>query len=72
MNALKIKRSLDLCRQRPKPSPEQRPCNLCQESFTPHTVFDRYCRKCKIESEILKFSEWLPEIDEALTERFSA
>lgn len=49
-----------------------RRCNLCADEFQPRTVFDRYCRNCKDENELLKFSEWLPELDAALTKRFSA
>ena len=49
-----------------------RRCNLCADEFHPRTVFDRYCSTCKQESELLKFSEWLPELDAALTERLSA
>jgi hypothetical protein len=49
-----------------------RRCNLCADEFEPRTVFDRYCQACKEESELLKFSEWLPELDAAITERISA
>lgn len=49
-----------------------RRCNLCADEFHPRTVFDRYCHTCKKESELLKFSEWLPELDTAITERVSA
>lgn len=49
-----------------------RRCNLCADEFHPRTVFDRYCLTCKQESELLKFSEWLPELDAAITERLSA
>jgi hypothetical protein len=47
-------------------------CNICANEFHPRTVFDRFCRSCKEESQLLKFSEWLPELDEGLTERISA
>lgn len=49
-----------------------RRCNLCADEFHPRTVFDRYCTTCKQKSELLKFSEWLPELDAAITERLSA
>jgi hypothetical protein len=49
-----------------------RRCNLCADEFRPRTAFDRYCLNCKEESELLKFSEWLPELDAALTEQMSA
>jgi len=51
---------------------KNRRCNLCAEEFHPRTVFDRYCVTCKNENELLKFSEWLPELDAAITERLSA
>jgi hypothetical protein len=40
-----------------------RSCNICSEQFHPKTPFDRYCLDCKQHSELLKFSEWLPELD---------
>ncbi len=58
--------------QKPRDRVHSRSCNLCLEEFAPHTVFDRYCATCKEENELLKFSEWLPEIDRAITERLSA
>lgn len=47
-------------------------CNLCTNEFKLRTVFDRYCVSCKEENELLRFSEWLPEIDAEITERLSA
>lgn len=49
-----------------------RPCNLCAERFTPRTVFDRFCPTCKNENELLKFSDWLPEVDQSVEEKISA
>lgn len=51
---------------------KNRCCSLCGQNFRPHTVFERYCGHCKKDEELLKFSDWLPEIDEALTARLSA
>lgn len=41
----------------------KRNCNICSIQFHPKTPFDRYCPTCKEHSELLKFSEWLPELD---------
>lgn len=49
-----------------------RVCNLCTEAFTPRTVFDRYCPRCKDGSEVFKFSEWLPELNEVIQENIPA
>jgi hypothetical protein len=43
-----------------------RSCNICSAPFDPKTPFDRYCLNCKEHSELLKFSEWLPELDSEL------
>ncbi len=47
-------------------------CNICAREFTPQTVFVRYCATCKSESEVLKFSEWLPEVGQVIQEKISA
>jgi hypothetical protein len=44
-------------------SGKTRICNLCARNFVPLTAFDRYCPNCKSGSELLKFSEWLPEAE---------
>ena len=49
-----------------------RRCNLCTYEFHPRTVFDRYCPTCKEKSELLRFSDCLPELDAAIVERISA
>ena len=49
-----------------------RRCNLCAKKFTQRTGFDRYCHTCKAENDLLKFSDWLPEVDEAVREKISA
>jgi hypothetical protein len=51
---------------------KQRVCNICAELFKPRTVFDRYCPNCKTGSEMLKFSEWLPEMSPSVQEKLSA
>jgi hypothetical protein len=53
-------------------SKKSRKCNLCAEDFLTGSVFDRYCPTCKQESELLKFSEWLPVIDGELSQKISA
>jgi hypothetical protein len=58
--------------RRSKRAAKWRKCNLCADEFHPRTVFDRYCHTCKEENELFKFSEWLPELDSAITERVSA
>lgn len=50
----------------------QRRCNLCSGGFHPGTVFDRYCPTCREQNELLKFSEWLPDLDAAIQEKLIA
>ncbi len=47
-----------------------RSCNICDELFVPSSHFDRYCRDCKQESEVFKYGDWLPELDEHLAAKF--
>lgn len=42
-----------------KPRVLKRHCNLCEEEFNPRTKFERYCEKCRVESELYHFAEWL-------------
>lgn len=49
-----------------------RHCNLCEARFHPKTAFDRYCQHCREENELLRFGDWLPDLDEALTAKVSA
>jgi hypothetical protein len=49
-----------------------RRCNLCSYAFSTRTVFDRYCPSCKNRSELLKFSDWLPELDPSFESKVSA
>ena len=51
---------------------KQRFCNIYMEPFKPRTVFDRYCPICKTGSEMLKFSEWLPEMSPSIQVKLSA
>ncbi|MGE4232644.1 MAG: hypothetical protein AB7F43_04870 [Bacteriovoracia bacterium] len=55
---------------KPKLAPKN--CNICNDSFKPRTVFDRFCSTCKEESELLKFSCCFPELDETILERIYA
>lgn len=34
-------------------------CNLCEGEFRPRTKFERYCDRCRHESEIYHFADWL-------------
>lgn len=42
-----------------KPARLSRHCNLCDEEFYPRSKYERFCEKCRAESELLHFSEWL-------------
>lgn len=42
-----------------KPRQLKRHCNLCDEEFHPRSKFERYCEKCRVESELYHFAEWL-------------
>jgi hypothetical protein len=69
----KVKRNLAyFYDQKLKPQVKSRRCNLCEKKFTQRTVFDRYCYTCKVESDLLKFSDWLPEVGETAQEKISA
>lgn len=47
---------------------KERPCNLCGRAFHPHGAFERFCKTCKKQSELLRFSEWLPYAPEVALE----
>ena len=51
---------------------QPRPCNLCMRTFDPHTVFDRFCPNCREQNELLKFSDWLPELPEYIQQKIPA
>lgn len=55
-----------------KATPRVRCCNLCGRSFRAPHAFARYCRQCKEQEEVLKYSEWLPELDGTLPTKVSA
>jgi len=50
---------------------ENRCCNICGHTFRPRSVFQRYCHHCKEGEELLRFSDWLPEVDDTLIARLS-
>jgi hypothetical protein len=49
-----------------------RRCNLCADEFAQRSAFERYCDACRDGNELLRFSEWLPEIDAAIEEKLTA
>lgn len=36
-----------------------RPCNLCGQKFSPHNRFERFCVRCKEESALYHFADWM-------------
>jgi hypothetical protein len=34
-------------------------CNLCGKAFRANSRFLRFCRGCKAEDEVFRFSEWM-------------
>ena len=36
-------------------------CNICDRLFRAATNYNRFCKACKSEDELFKFSEWLPQ-----------
>jgi hypothetical protein len=49
---------------------QDRKCNLCGQSFHCVTIFDRYCRICKRESELLRFGDHFPVAEDILDEKW--
>ncbi len=49
-----------------------RPCNLCERKFEPRNAFVRFCSACRERDELLRFNEWLPQIEEEIVEKMSA
>jgi hypothetical protein len=45
--------------RKPSSRKEGRACNLCQAKFRPHSKFERFCTKCRSDSELYHFSEWM-------------
>jgi hypothetical protein len=37
-------------------------CNLCHKLFRAASKYDRFCRTCKADEELFRFSEWLPAV----------
>jgi uncharacterized OB-fold protein len=69
---LVLKKSWKITRLNTRKKTALQKCNLCPEQFHPRTPFDRYCPECKENNELLKFSEWFPELDESYAEKISA
>lgn len=36
-------------------------CNLCNRAFRAASRFHRFCRTCKLDEDLFRFSDWLPE-----------
>jgi hypothetical protein len=49
-----------------------RSCNLCSSCFHPRTAFDRYCQECREHNELLRFSDWLPDLNPVIEEKLIA
>lgn len=47
-------------------------CNICGNTFRSRSLFQRFCYRCKESEEILRFVDWLPELDDSLVARMSA
>lgn len=47
-------------------------CNICGNTFQARSVFQRFCYRCKESEEMLRFMDWLPEVDDSLVARVSA
>ena len=43
---------------------QKRPCYLCGKQYRALSAFSRFCAECKSGQDILRFSEWLPDIDD--------
>ncbi len=39
-----------------------RKCNLCGSKFTTAGAHILFCSKCRANNEVIRFSEWLPEV----------
>ena len=40
---------------------EQMRCNLCRKAFRAQTKFHRFCRSCKLDEDLFRFCDWLPD-----------
>jgi uncharacterized OB-fold protein len=34
-------------------------CNLCQQTYRPRSTYERFCKNCRRDEELLRFYEWL-------------
>ncbi len=48
-------------KKRNKLGVEQMRCNLCHRAFRAASRFHRFCRSCKLDEDLFRFSDWLPE-----------
>lgn len=37
-------------------------CSLCQKVFRAASKYHRFCRNCKMDEELFRFSDWLPAV----------
>lgn len=49
-----------------KNSNTTRECLLCSHPFKMHSVFQRFCERCKHGNELYRMAEWMPECTVAL------
>ena len=38
----------------------RRDCNICSRSYMTGDRFSRFCRSCRVGSEVYRLAEWLP------------
>lgn len=48
-------------RRKRKSGAEQMRCNLCNRVFRAASRFHRFCRTCKLDEDLFRFNDWLPE-----------
>jgi hypothetical protein len=36
-------------------------CNLCNRAFRAASRFHRFCKNCRLDEDLFRFSDWLPE-----------
>lgn len=41
-------------------------CELCDKTFAARGPYERICRTCKHDSELYRFSDWLPDLEPEL------
>lgn len=41
---------------------EQLRCNLCHRLFRAASKYHRFCRTCKLDEDLFRFSDWLPAV----------